>query len=254
VRGGSEAAAAWIDAAGLAVAEAVLRWWPWLVAVAGGRAWWPWLVAVAGGRGWWPWPISAHCTAPVCRQQNQGLLPPGTKFDLFRGAAQQQRDEVETYPSAMDFKVRALINSSQQPAASSQQPAASSQQPAARRQAPGASQPSPVTRRLAPRRLVTDGGWLAPGAWRVPAGGWWLAAPGRAGLGWWLGATHGACVAAGQQHRTRPCGAAACARRCCRPAAVPPDRRVLTRRPCAARWRLAARATPSARPTRQMAP
>jgi hypothetical protein len=50
-------------------------------------------------------PRPPHPPPPHRRQQNQGLLPPGTKFDLFRGAAQQQRDEVETYPSALDFKV-----------------------------------------------------------------------------------------------------------------------------------------------------
>ena len=33
------------------------------------------------------------------RQQNQGLLPQGTNFDLFRGTAQGARDEVERYPT-----------------------------------------------------------------------------------------------------------------------------------------------------------
>lgn len=38
-------------------------------------------------------------------QQGQGLLPPGTSFDLFRGTAQGMRDEVEAPPSILDYKV-----------------------------------------------------------------------------------------------------------------------------------------------------
>lgn len=47
------------------------------------------------------------CVVPVvcCRQQSQGLLPPGTAYDLFRGTAASQRDEVETYPSQVAAKV-----------------------------------------------------------------------------------------------------------------------------------------------------
>lgn len=41
----------------------------------------------------------------MCRQQSQGLLPPGTAYDLFRGTAASQRDEVETYPSQLAAKV-----------------------------------------------------------------------------------------------------------------------------------------------------
>ncbi len=43
--------------------------------------------------------------ASVCRQQGQGLLPEGVAFDLFRGQAQGQRDEVEMYPIALDYEV-----------------------------------------------------------------------------------------------------------------------------------------------------
>lgn len=42
----------------------------------------------------------------ICRQQHQGLLPPGTAFDLFRGQAQGQRDEVERFPAALDRTVK----------------------------------------------------------------------------------------------------------------------------------------------------
>lgn len=40
------------------------------------------------------------------RQQHQGLLPAGTAFDLFRGTAHGQHDEVETFPVHMDREMR----------------------------------------------------------------------------------------------------------------------------------------------------
>jgi hypothetical protein len=46
-----------------------------------------------------------HQCLPRCRQQSQGLLPPGTAYDLFRGTAASQRDEVDAYPSSLAAKV-----------------------------------------------------------------------------------------------------------------------------------------------------
>ena len=43
---------------------------------------------------------------PPRRQQHQGLLPPGTAFDLFRGQVQGQRDEVEAHPAALDRSIK----------------------------------------------------------------------------------------------------------------------------------------------------
>lgn len=34
------------------------------------------------------------------------MLPPGTAFDLFRGAAQGTRDEVEKHPTALDRTIK----------------------------------------------------------------------------------------------------------------------------------------------------
>ncbi|GFH20492.1 uncharacterized protein HaLaN_17622, partial [Haematococcus lacustris] len=39
-------------------------------------------------------------------QQSQNLLPPGVAFDLFRGQAAGQRDEVEAYPQALEHEVK----------------------------------------------------------------------------------------------------------------------------------------------------
>ena len=44
-----------------------------------------------------------HC---LCRQQHQGLLPPGAAFDLFRGTTQGRIDEVERYPSVLDRTIK----------------------------------------------------------------------------------------------------------------------------------------------------
>lgn len=54
-----------------------------------------------------PLPPRLHTTVlSPPRQQSQGLLPPGTAFDLFRGTVQSARDEVEAYPTVPDHEVR----------------------------------------------------------------------------------------------------------------------------------------------------
>jgi WD40 repeat-containing protein SMU1 len=39
-------------------------------------------------------------------QKHQGLLPPGTPFDLFRGQARTQQDEVERFPTELDKTIK----------------------------------------------------------------------------------------------------------------------------------------------------
>ena len=39
-------------------------------------------------------------------QQSQGVLPFGSAFDLFRGAAQGRKDEVETFPTVLQTEIR----------------------------------------------------------------------------------------------------------------------------------------------------
>lgn len=61
-------------------------------------------------RTWQPW-SSSRCIAIegaccMSRQQAQGLLPPGTALDLFRGTAQGQRDAVERFPAQLDRIIR----------------------------------------------------------------------------------------------------------------------------------------------------
>ena len=42
----------------------------------------------------------------ACRQQQQGMLPLGAAFDLFRGTAASARDEVEVFPTDIDRQIK----------------------------------------------------------------------------------------------------------------------------------------------------
>ncbi|XP_026427814.1 suppressor of mec-8 and unc-52 protein homolog 1-like isoform X2 [Papaver somniferum] len=39
-------------------------------------------------------------------QQHQGMLPPGTQFDLFRGTAAMKQEDDETYPTTLGHPIK----------------------------------------------------------------------------------------------------------------------------------------------------
>ncbi|KAL9996504.1 hypothetical protein Hdeb2414_s0695g00936631 [Helianthus debilis subsp. tardiflorus] len=41
-------------------------------------------------------------------QQHQGLLPPGTQFDLFRGTAAMKQDVDDTYPTTLGHTIKVI--------------------------------------------------------------------------------------------------------------------------------------------------